>query len=134
MLSGFVLAHHGRWLPAAEPLHVISRQPRRRRGVNQGWTTTGQAFQGTLFQSPNIVSTAGNIQVLSNNLNWVNFSTMPHAPVRAWTLARAADGSARYFAADSSVPHLNTCSILIEAAAAGQCWVCLVNNFPVNVF
>jgi len=102
--------------------------------VNQRWTITGQAFQGMFFQSPNIVSTAGNIQVLSNNLNWVNFSTMPHAPVRAWTLARAADGSARYFAADSSVPHLNTYSILIGAAAAGQCWVCLVNNFPVNVF
>ena len=102
--------------------------------VNQGWTTNGQAFQGTYFEAPNVVSSAGNIQVLTNDRNWVNFSTMPHAPVRTWTLARAADGSAQYVPADSAAPHLNTYSILIEAAANGQCWTCLVNNLPVNMF
>ena len=102
--------------------------------VNQGWTTTGQAFQGTFFESPNIVSTGGNIQVLTNNLNWINFSTLPHAPVRTWTLMRAAGGSAQYFSADSVAPHLNTYSVLINAAAAGQCWVCLDNTQPVNMY
>ena len=101
--------------------------------VNQGWTTAGQAFQGTYFESPNIVSSAGNIQVLTNNLNWVNFSTMPQAPVRTWSLVRAADGNAQYVPADSVAPHLNTYSVLIEAAVAGQCWVCLVNNLPINM-
>jgi hypothetical protein len=101
--------------------------------VNQGWTTAGQAFQGTYFESPNIVSNGGNIQVYSNNLNWVNFSTMPHAPVRTWTLVRAADGSAQYLSADSVAPHLNTYSVLIEAAAMGQCWTCLVNSPQVNM-
>ena len=80
------------------------------------------------------MSSGGNIQVLSNNLNWVNFSTLPHAPVRTWTLARAGDGSAQYITADSVAPHLNTYSLLIEAAANGQCWTCLVNNLPVNMF
>ena len=102
--------------------------------VNQGWTTAGQAFQGTYFESPSIVSSGGNIQVLSNNLNWVNFSTLPHAPVRTWTLMRATDGSAQYLPADGVAPHLNIYSVLVEAAAAGQCWVCLVNNLPVNMY
>jgi hypothetical protein len=102
--------------------------------VNQGWTTSGQAFQGTFFESPDIVSSGGNIQVLSNNLNWVNFSTLPHAPVRTWTLVRAGDGSAQYVTADSAAPHLNTYSLLIEAGANGQCWTCLINNLPVNMF
>jgi hypothetical protein len=101
--------------------------------VNQGWTTTGKAFQGVYFESPNIVSTAGNIQVLSNNLNWVNFSTLPHAPVRTWQLALAGDGSAQYVNADAVAPHLNVYSLLIETAAAGNCWVCLVNTQPVNM-
>jgi filamentous hemagglutinin family protein len=101
--------------------------------VNQGWTTTGKAFQGVFFESPNIISTAGNIQVLSNNLNWINFSTLPHAPVRTWQLALAGDGSAQYVNADLVAPHLNTYSLLIETAAAGGCWVCLVNTQPVNM-
>ena len=102
--------------------------------VDQGWTTSGQAFQGTFFESPNIVSSGGNIQVLSNNLNWVNFSTLPHAPVRTWSLVRAGDGSAQYITADSVAPHLNAYSLLIEAAANGQCWTCIINNLPVNMF
>ena len=101
--------------------------------VNNSWTGAGQSFQGVFFESPNIVSTPGLIQVLTNNLNWVNFSTLPHAPVRTWQLVPAGNGSLSHLAADSIAPHRNTYSILIEAAAAGQCWVCLVNGAPINV-
>ena len=98
--------------------------------VNNSWTGAGQSFQGVFFESPNIVSSPGNIQVLTNNLNWVNFSTLPHAPVRTWQLVPAGNGSLSHLAADSVAPHRNTYSVLIEAAAAGQCWVCLVNTRP----
>ena len=101
--------------------------------VNQGWNTAGRAFQGVFFESPNIVST-GNIQVLSNNLNWVNFSTFPHAPVRTWTLVQVGDGSAQYVTADTIAPHLNTYSIVVETAVAGQCWVCLMYTSPLNMY
>jgi hypothetical protein len=101
--------------------------------VNNSWTGAGQSFQGVFFESPNIVSSIGNIQVLTNNLNWVNFSTLPHAPVRTWQLVPAGNGSLSHLAADSIAPHRNTYSVLIEAAAASQCWVCLVNTAPINV-
>ena len=64
--------------------------------VNQGWTTSGQAFQGIFFESPNIISTAGDIQVYSNDLNWVNFSTFPHAPVHAFSLTPNSNSSASF--------------------------------------
>jgi filamentous hemagglutinin family protein len=101
--------------------------------VDQGWTTTGQSFQGLFFESPNIVSPA-NIQLYSNDLNWANFSTFPHAPVRAFTLIRNANGTASFAAADGTAPHLNTYSILSNTAASGGCWSCLVNTQPVNMF
>ena len=101
--------------------------------VDNGWTGAGQSFQGVFFESPNIVSRRGNIQVLTNNFNWINFSTMPHFSVRTSQLVPAGDGSLSHLAADSVAPHLNTYSILIEAAAAGQCWVCLVSTTPVNM-
>lgn len=101
--------------------------------VNQGWTTTGRAFQGVFFEAPNILS-AGNIHVLSNNLNWINFSTLPHAPVRTWQLVQASDGTAQYVTADTIAPHLNTYSITVETAAAGQCYVCLLFTSPVNLY
>jgi hypothetical protein len=85
------------------------------------------------FESPDIVSSLGNIQVLTNNLNWANFSTFPRAPVRTWQLVPAAGGGAQYQTADTIAPHLNTYSILIETAASGGCWVCLVNNLPVDL-
>jgi hypothetical protein len=101
--------------------------------VNNGWTATGKSFQGVFFESPNIVNDAGNIQVLTNNLNWVNFSSLPHAPVRTWQLVPAVDGSLNYVIADTIAPHLNTYSVLVDAAATGGCWVCLVNTTPVNI-
>ncbi len=102
--------------------------------VNQGWTTSGQAFQGLFFESPNIVSTNGNIRLYSNDLNWANFSTLPQAPVRSFTLVRNGDGTASFAPADAIAPHLNTYSILIDAAANGQCWVCLFNAQPVDMY
>jgi filamentous hemagglutinin family protein len=99
---------------------------------NQGWTTTGRAFQGVFFESPNIVS-AGTASVLSNNLNWTNFSTMPNGHFRLWTLVQKPDGTSQYDPADNVAPHVNTYSVLIEAAANGLCWVCMVNSTPVNV-
>ncbi len=102
--------------------------------VNQGWNTSGKQFQGVYFEAPVIGSSVGNVQVYSNNLNWVNFSTFPGAPVRAFTLVRNPNSSASFAAADTTAPHLNTYSVLIDAAANGQCWTCLVNTQPVNMF
>jgi len=101
--------------------------------VNNGWTASGKSFQGVFFESPSIVSSLGTIQALTNNLNWINFSTLPHAPVRTWQLIPAGDGSLQYLTTDMIAPHLNAYSILIDAAAAGGCWVCLVNTAPVNM-
>ena len=101
--------------------------------VINGWTGAGAAFQGVFFESPSIGSSSGNIQVFTNNLNWVNFSSLPHAPVRTWQLVSGQFLSLTYQTADSVAPHLNTYSILVEAAATGQCWVCLVNTSPVNL-
>ena len=102
--------------------------------VNQGWTTSGQPFQGIFFESPNIVSPNGNIQVFSNDLNWMNFSTFPHAPVRAFSLKRNSDGSASFATTDATTPHLNTYSVIQNAAASGGCWTCAVNAQPVNMY
>ncbi|MFO1413942.1 MAG: kelch repeat-containing protein [Burkholderiales bacterium] len=99
---------------------------------NQGWTTTGRAFQGVFFESPNIVS-ASPVTVLSNNLNWTNFSTLPNGHFQVWTLVQKPDGTSQYNSADSVAPHLNTYSTLIEAAANGQCWTCLLNYNTINV-
>jgi len=102
--------------------------------VNQGWTTAGKPFQGLYLEAPSIGSSLGNIMVYSNDLNWVNFSTFPTAPVRAFSLVRKPNGTASFAAADATAPHLNTYSILNAAAANGQCWTCLVNTQPVNMF
>ncbi len=101
--------------------------------VNQGWNTAGKPFQGVYFEAPSIGSSLGNIQVYGNDLNWVNFSTLPTAPVRAFTLVRNPNGTASFATADATAPHLNTYSILSTAAANGQCWTCLVNTQPVNM-
>ncbi len=102
--------------------------------VNQGWNTAGKTFQGVYLEAPSIGSSLGNITLYSNDLNWVNFSTFPTAPVRAFTLIRNPNGTASFATADSTAPHLNTYSILSTAAANGQCWTCLVNTQPVNMF
>jgi hypothetical protein len=48
-------------------------------------------------------------------------------------LVQAANGSAQYVTADTVAPHLNTYSVLIETAATGGCWTCVVNTSPVNM-
>lgn len=101
--------------------------------VVQGWTTTGKAFQGTFFESPNIVSSAGSVSVYTNDLNWVNFSSAPNMPVHAFTLVRDATGAASYRGADGIAPHFNTYSNLIDAAANDKCWTCLVNPNAVDL-
>ena len=101
--------------------------------VNQGWTTSGQAFQGIFLESPSIVS-PGLIHLYGNNLNWLNFSTFPQANVRAFSLVSNPDGSASFTATDATTPHLNTYSVIQGAAAAGQCWTCLINPQPVNMY
>jgi filamentous hemagglutinin family protein len=102
--------------------------------LNNAWTTSGKAFQGLYFEAPNIISTGGNISVLTNNKNWVNFNVKPTAPVRTWQFVRASNGSASQVAADLIAPHLNTYSILINAAASGGCWTCLVNPTAVDMY
>ena len=102
--------------------------------VNQGWTTTGQSFQGLFFEAPSIVSANGLIRLYGNDLNWMNFSVLPQQYVRAFSLKRNPDGSASFAAADGTAPHLNTYSMIQGAAAAGGCWVCLVNTAPVNMY
>lgn len=99
--------------------------------VNQGWTTAGKPFQGIFFESPNIVSAAA-LSILGNDFNWINFSSLPAAHVRIWRLARNADGSAAYAVADEAA-HQNTFSLQVEAAANGECWICLVNPTPIDV-
>jgi hypothetical protein len=102
--------------------------------VDQGWTTTGQAFQGIFFESPNIVSPNGNIRVYGNDLNWMNFSTFPQAYVRAFSLKRNPDTSASFVATDATTPHVNTYSVIQNTAASGGCWTCIINTQPVNMF
>ncbi|MFO1315562.1 MAG: M12 family metallo-peptidase [Burkholderiales bacterium] len=102
--------------------------------VNQGWTTSGQSFQGLFFESNNIVSANGLIQVYGNDLNWMNFSTLPQQYVRAFSLKRNGDGSASFAATDAVTPHLNTYSVIQGVAAAGGCWGCVVNTAPVNMY
>jgi N-acetylneuraminic acid mutarotase len=100
--------------------------------IDNGWTTSGKAFQGMFFESPKIVNSGGTINVFTNALNWVNFSSYPYARVNAWQLVRQPGGVSRYDAADGVAPHLNTYSTLIETSAAGQCWTCLVNPTAIN--
>ncbi|MFO1316828.1 MAG: S8 family serine peptidase [Burkholderiales bacterium] len=102
--------------------------------VDQGWTTTGQSFQGVFFESPSIVSPPGLIQVYGNNLNWFNFSTFPQQSVRAFSLVANPDTSASFVATDTTTPHINTYSVIQNAAAMGQCWTCLINTQPVNLY
>ncbi|HVO90754.1 MAG TPA: hypothetical protein VMV45_19605 [Casimicrobiaceae bacterium] len=101
--------------------------------IENGWTAAGVAFQGMYFESPNIVSSAGKAQLLTNNFNWVNFSTQPHASIGVWQLVQQSDGSAQYVAADAIAPHINTYSTLIDLNASGQCWTCVMNAQPVSV-
>jgi len=102
--------------------------------LDQGWTGDGQSFQGIFLESPSIVSTAGLMQFFTNYPNWVNFSTLPNAPVRAFTLLTQPDGSASFVPADDSVPHRNTYSVIQGIAAAGGCWICAVDTQPINVY
>lgn len=102
--------------------------------VNQGWTTSGRSFQGVFLEAPNIFSSSGLIEVYGNDLNWINFSTFPNTPVRAFALVRQPDGSATYAASDATAPHLNTYSTITSTAADGGCWTCLISANPVNMF
>lgn len=102
--------------------------------INQGWTTSGQQFQGVFFEATSIVSPAGNIQVLTNNPNWINFSTYPAQHVRTWSLSAQQGGGAYFDLADQYAPHLNTYSTTVNAAANGQCWTCLINFSPIFVY
>jgi hypothetical protein len=100
--------------------------------VNQGWTTMGRAFQGIYFESPGIFS-ALPVAIFSNDLNWTNFSTLPAAHIQISRLVLMPNGTSRYLPANLEAPHQNTFSTQVEAAAAGQCWVCLINYVPINV-
>jgi hypothetical protein len=101
--------------------------------VNQGWTTSGQAFQGVFFESPSILSSKGDIEVYGNDRNWINFSTLPKTPAHTFALVRNGDGSASFASSDAWAPHLNTASTIINTAANSGCWTCLINPQPVNV-
>ncbi len=101
--------------------------------VNQGWTTSGKSFQGVFFESASISSSSGAIRVYGNDLNWINFSTLPATPVRTLALVRNPDSSASFFASDGTAPHVNAYSTLSNTAAAGGCWTCIVNSQPVNM-
>lgn len=101
--------------------------------INQGWTTTGKQFQGLFFESPRIISPGGTIQVLTNNPNWINFSTWPLQHVSAFSLVPNAGGGASFIASDAVSTHVNSYSQTIEAAANGQCWTCLINSTPMDM-
>ncbi len=101
--------------------------------IVNGWTLAGESFQGVNLEAPRITSRAGPIRIYTNNRNWANFSTYPYAPVRTWQFVAQADGSARYVAADATAPHLNPYAALVNAAARGECWVCLVDMRAIDM-
>ncbi len=101
--------------------------------IDNGWTTGGAVFQGVFLESPHITGSAGRIDVFTNDRNWVNMSSLPRVPVRAYQFVRNAFGGALFAPADAIAPHLNRYSELSEAAANGQCWTCLVNPAPVDM-
>ena len=103
--------------------------------IANGWTTSGTTYQGVFVEAPAIADTSGaaGIAVRTNHLNWVNFSTRPALPVAAWTLQRMGNGSAQFVGADGTAPHLNFYTVVGEAAAAGQCYTCLVNTQAMNL-
>ncbi|MFO1412770.1 MAG: hypothetical protein U1F10_02450 [Burkholderiales bacterium] len=103
-------------------------------GIDNTWTTTGKPFQGVFLEAPTITSSASPITVVTNDQNWVNFSVRPNAPVRSFLLTRNTAGAATPTAADAVAPHLNTYSTLIDAAASGKCWTCIVNPTPVGLY
>ena len=98
--------------------------------IDNGWTTSGAAFQGVFVQASSIVDTvSGNgITVRTNDLNWANFSVRPAVTAHTFTLRQQGDGSAAFLAAETTAPHLNIYGIMTEAGAAGLCWTCLVNG------
>jgi len=100
--------------------------------VNQGWTTSGRTFQGVFFDAPKIFSSVGQIDVYANAQNWINFSTYPLTPVRAFQLAPQAGGAA-FVTADQVAPHLNSYATITRAAANGECWTCLINGNVIDV-
>ncbi|MCC7039286.1 MAG: Ig-like domain repeat protein [Burkholderiales bacterium] len=95
-----------------------------------GWTTSGTIYQGIFVEAPSIVDSTGSpaLDVLTNDVNWVNFSVRPALPVQTSTLRRQGDGTARYGNANAAAPHLNFYGLVTEAGAAGKCYVCLVNT------
>jgi hypothetical protein len=101
--------------------------------LNQGWTTTGRAFQGIFLEAPSITSSVGTIKLFSNDLNWTNFSILPMKSVAVSRLTLQPNGSASFTNADLIAPHLNTYSTIAATAASGGCWVCLVNTVPVDM-
>lgn len=96
-----------------------------------GWTTLGKPFQGLHFEAPSI-TTPSLTSIFSNALNWVNFSVQPTGHFGFFSLSGTGSYT-QYDPSDKIVPHLNTYSILIDAAANGQCWTCLVNSSPIAV-
>lgn len=98
--------------------------------LDNGWTTSGQPFQGMFLEAASIVDTTAAPAILlrTNNLNWANFSVRPSLPVQTWTLQQQPGGAAQFAPSDASAPHLNFYWTTIEAAAANQCWNCLVNG------
>jgi len=101
--------------------------------IVNGWTLSGQSFQGVNLEAPRITSSSGPIRIYTNNLNWGNFSTYPFAPVRTWQFLPRPDGTATYVPADAIVPHLNPYAALVNAAARGECWSCLVDMRPFDM-
>jgi len=97
--------------------------------IDNGWTTSGQAFQGLFIEAAQIVDStaAAALEVRTNNKNWANFSVRPQVPVRTWTLQLQLNATQVFVPADAAAPHLNIYSAETEAGAAGQCWTCLVN-------
>ncbi len=101
--------------------------------IVNGWTLAGESFQGVNLEAPRITSSGGPIRIYTNNRNWGNFSTYPYAPVQTWQFLPQPDGSARYVAADAVAPHINPYAALVNAAARGECWVCLVDMRPIDM-
>ncbi len=104
--------------------------------IDNGWTGTGRTFQGMFFEAPRIgdtwpwqpptISRSG---LQTNNLNWVNFSTLPRPSISVWQVL----GPGTTDSASATAVHLNPYASMIDTAASGGCWICDVDTAPLRL-
>jgi hypothetical protein len=100
---------------------------------DNGWSTNGTPFQGVFFEAPLIKSSYGNINVVTSNNQWVNFSTLPVGTAAYIQQLRPDAGGYPGYEQVENAAHVNAFSQITAIAAAGGCWICAVNTTPVTL-